>query len=169
LSGALIITAGLGPADQARFDRLRNEHFPPERNYLTAHLTMFHALPPSSEAEVRAALGEAAIGSAPAADVAGLIDLGGGVAFRIRSAELERIRADLSDRFHGLLTAQDSGGWRPHITIQNKVPPSEARKLRTVLEAAFKPRPLAITSLDLHRYLGGQWKPIRRYPFRGLT
>ena len=169
MSGALIVTAGLGPADQARFGRLRREHFPPERNHLGAHLTMFHALPPSSEAEVRAALREAATGPAPAAEVAGLIDLGGGVAFRIRSEGLERIRADLSERFHGLLTAQDGGGWRPHITVQNKVPPGEARKLRAALESAFEPRPLAIASLDLHRYLGGPWEPIRSFPFRGQS
>jgi hypothetical protein len=57
------------------------------------------------------------------------MDLGGGVAFRIVSDDLDAIRAELADAFHGLLGAQDAGGWRPHITIQNKVRPKQARAL----------------------------------------
>ena len=55
------------------------------------------------------------------------MDLGGGVAFRVVSPDLDRIREELADDFHGLLGAQDCGGWRPHVTIQNKVAPKEAR------------------------------------------
>jgi len=56
MAGALIVTAELAAEDFAWLDRLRQAHFPPERNRLRAHLTMFHALPPSAEAEVRRAL-----------------------------------------------------------------------------------------------------------------
>ena len=41
----LIVTALLDEAAQQRFDRLRRSHFPPERNHLDAHLTLFHRLP----------------------------------------------------------------------------------------------------------------------------
>ena len=41
----LIVTALLDEAAQERFDRLRREHFPPERSHLAAHLTLFHHLP----------------------------------------------------------------------------------------------------------------------------
>jgi hypothetical protein len=57
--------------------------------------------------------------------------------------------------FHGLLGAQDAGGWRPHVTIQNKVPAKEARALISTLERDFRPRPIAIHGLGLHRYSGG--------------
>ena len=57
------------------------------------------------------------------------MDLGGGVAFRVVSDELDAIRDDIADHFHGLLCAQDAAGWRPHVTIQNKVAPREARAL----------------------------------------
>ena len=40
----------------ARLDSLRRRFFPPERNVLSAHLTLFHALPGGGEAEIRAAL-----------------------------------------------------------------------------------------------------------------
>ena len=95
------------------------------------------------------------------------MDLGGGVAFRIVSPELDSIRGELAEDFFGLLGAQDAGGWRPHVTIQNKVSPKEARALKTKLESDFRPRPLEITGLGLHRYLGGPWEKIAVYSFRG--
>lgn len=94
------------------------------------------------------------------------MDLGGGTAFRIVSNDLDSIRDELASAFHGLLSAQDAGGWRPHVTIQNKVAPKTARELRQLLEAEFRPRPLAIRGLGLHRYLGGPWEDLAVYPFR---
>jgi len=167
MAGALIVTAELGPEDQAWLDRLRRAHFPPERNHLPAHLTMFHALPPSVEVEVRHELASFGSEPRPRAWIEGLIDLGGGVAFRIVSPDLDRIRRDLAERFHGLLSAQDSGGWRPHVTIQNKVPLKQARALRLRLESSFQPRSLAISGLAVHRYLGGPWERLGSYSFRG--
>jgi hypothetical protein len=106
-------------------------------------------------------------GRAPAARTDGLMDLGGGVAFRVISPELDRIREGLVHDLHGLLGAQDSSGWRPHVTIQNKVAPKVARALIASLEREFRPRPLAISGLGLHRYLGGPWEQLAIYPFRG--
>ena len=166
MAGALIVTAELAAPDQAWLDKLRRRHFPPERNQLQAHLTMFHALPPSAESEVRARLFEAVRTPPPRAVVAGLMNLGGGVAYRIVSDDLDRIREDLAADFHGLLSAQDSGGWRPHVTIQNKVKEREALALLNELEAGFKAMPLGIRGLGLHRYLGGPWEEIALFPFR---
>ena len=166
MAGALIVTAEIGSSDLSWLDRLRRAHYPPERNQLRAHLTMFHALPPSAEGEVKRALAQISAEASPRASVEGLVDLGGGVAFRIVSPDLDEIRAELAANFHGLLSAQDSGGWRPHVTIQNKVAPKEARALLATLEVGFRPRPLAIAGLGLHRYLGGPWKPVARFAFR---
>ena len=164
MAGALIVSAELGPADFGWLEGLRRAHFPPERNQLPAHLTMFHALPPSAESELRGRLAELARQPAPRASVEGLMDLGGGVAFRIVSPALDTIRDQLADAFHGSLSAQDSGGWRPHVTIQNKVPPRVARALKESLERNFTPRPLG-----LHRYLGGPWEKLGVYSFRGAS
>jgi len=166
LAGALIVTAEFGPADFAWFDRQRREHFPPERNQLPAHLTLFHALPPSALAEARSRLAAAARRSPPHAFVSGLMSLGGGVAYRIHSPELEEIREELAEAFHGLLSAQDCAGWRPHVTIQNKVAPKAAKALFNQLEATLERRPLTFSGLALHEYLGGPWAPIARWPFR---
>ncbi len=94
------------------------------------------------------------------------MDLGGGAAFRVVSEELDAIRDELAHDLHGLLGAQDAGGWRPHVTIQNKVAPMAARELLRSLDRDFQPRPLRIARLGLHRYLGGPWETIAIYKFR---
>ena len=95
------------------------------------------------------------------------MDLGAGTALRVESEELEDIRADLAEAMRGMLTPQDRGPWSPHVTIQNKVEPREAKALQQRLRAGFEPRPLAIAGLASWRYLGGPWEPLRRYMFRG--
>jgi hypothetical protein len=167
MAGPLIVTAELAPEDQAWLDRLRRAHYPAERNQLPAHLTMFHALPPSSEVELRSRLSNFAAGARPQAWIEGLMNLGGGVAFRIVSPDLDGIRAEMAHDLRGLLSAQDLGGWRPHVTIQNKVAPRVAKALIEQLERGFNRRPLAISGLGLHRYLGGPWEKLAIYPFRG--
>ena len=162
----IIVTALLGAADQEWFDGLRRAHFPRERNHLAAHLTMFHHLPPSIERELRQRLTEATRGlPAPSARTAGPYSLGRGVAFRIDSDGLARIRGELAEAFAGLLTPQDAGGWRAHVTVQNKVEPPVAKALLAMLAAGFKPRPVAIAGLAAHWYRGGPWEPISRHMF----
>lgn len=163
----IIVAALFAPEDLAWLDGLRRAHFPPERNQLTAHLTMFHHLPPSSADELRQRLSSVTRGAPkPPARTAGLMSLGRGVAIRIDSAALEEVRDDLATAFAGLLTPQDSAGWRPHVTIQNKVAPEEARSLMTELSASFSDRPLRIAGLGAWLYRGGPWEPLSRHMFR---
>lgn len=166
MSGALIVTAGLGPEDFAWLDGERRTYFPPERNQLSAHLTMFHALPPSAEAEAARLLSELSRRPPPRATVAGLMNLGRGVAYRIASEDLEQVRGEIAEHFHGYLSAQDSQGWRPHVTVMNKAEPAAAKAVLRTLESQFGPRPLKIAALELHRYLGGPWERLGRWPFR---
>jgi 2'-5' RNA ligase len=168
VAGALILTAELGAEDFAWLDALRRCHYPADRNQVPAHLTLFHAVAPSAEQEVRGRLAELAARPAPSARIAGISDLGGGVALRIVSSDLDALRAELANDLHGLLGAQDSGGWRPHVTIQNKVAPNVARELVRSLEQELQPRPLRIAGLGLHRYLGGPWETLATYKFRGV-
>lgn len=96
----------------------------------------------------------------------GLLNLGRGVAIRVRSPKLAAIREELAGAFIDLLTPQDAAGWRPHVTIQNKVQPHEARALYGALNEAFRPRPVRISALAAWWYRGGPWELIARYPFR---
>jgi hypothetical protein len=166
MAGALIVTAELAPADFAWLDQLRRAHYPADRNQLPAHLTLFHSLPPSAQGEARRTLARLASNPPPRASIPGLMDLGGGVAFRVVSPELDAIRRELAAAFHGLLSAQDSSGWRPHVTLQNKVQPKQARALLAELQREFRPRPLAIHGFGLHRYLAGPWERVAIFPCR---
>lgn len=162
----IILTALLAPADFAYFDALRRAHFPPERNVIPAHLTLFHHLPPGVAREVKQRLvAETQRVPPPTARIAGLLNMGRGVAFRIESAALEAIRARLADAFAPLLTPQDRAGWRPHVTVQNKVAPTAARALLDTLGADFVPRPVAIAGLASWWYRGGPWEPLSRHMF----
>ena len=163
---ALIVTAALGAADLGRLDALRRAHFPPDRNQLPAHLTLFHALPPSAEGEARSQLARLAAAPAPRATLAAPYSLGGGVAYRVDSPELATLRETIADHFHGLLSAQDRAGWRAHITIQNKVLLPVAKALLNALLADHRDRPLAIRGIELHRYLGGPWQLLGQWRFR---
>jgi 2'-5' RNA ligase superfamily len=166
----IIITAEMGKADQAWANALRARHFPPERNYLDAHITLFHHLPPSHLAEIKTRL--AALTSeytAPTARLTEVMMLGRGVAYRIDSPELLAIREELANVFQGLLTPQDQATPRLHITVQNKVEPATAKALHAELSATFKPRPLAISGLAAHYYRGGPWEHIQSWKFRGPT
>jgi len=166
-SGPLIVTALFGDGDNGWLQELRRAHYPAERNQVPAHLTLFRQLPPTIGAELDRRLATYAATPPPRALVAGVLDLGQGTALRVESEELEDIRYDLAEALRGLLTPQDLAPWRPHVTIQNKVAPREARRLQAQLRAAFAPRPLAIRGLATWRYLGGPWERVKSHAFRG--
>ncbi|WP_120717629.1 2'-5' RNA ligase family protein [Tsuneonella amylolytica] len=163
----LIVTAELPEAIQSRADQLRTAHFPPDRNHLRAHVTLFHALPPSAEAEVRDALAAEARAKPVPARLDSVMNLGRGTAFRIESPQMLALRERLADRFHGLLTPQDEHKPRLHVTVQNKVAPSEAKALQQHLAAGFQSRDFAFAGLALHYYRGGPWETVKRWSFRG--
>lgn len=163
----IIVTATFGDGDNGWLQESRRAHFPPGRNQVPAHLTLFHHLPPGLESELSRRLSEATRRPPPRAEIVGVIDLGRGTAFRVESEALEDVRAGLAEAFHGLLIPQDCAPWRAHITIQNKVEPRMAKALQQQLRTTFEPRPLAIRGLSSWRYLGGPWDAIRSHAFRG--
>ncbi|ANY21018.1 hypothetical protein A6F68_02523 [Tsuneonella dongtanensis] len=166
-SAPLIVTAELPEALQSRADQLRKAHFPPERNFLKAHVTLFHALPPMIEDEVREALAAEARSAPVEARLEGVMSLGRGTALRIASPAMLALRERLAERFHGMLTPQDSHAPRLHVTIQNKVSPDEAKALQAALADRIEPRAFAFRGLALHRYLGGPWETVQFWAFRG--
>ncbi len=161
----LVLTLQLDEAAQERFDALRRAHFPPERNHLQAHVTLFHALPAAYEDEVRADLRASAQRPAYDVDVVRVRSLGRGVAYDLRSPELAAQRGELARRWQPWLTPQDARPHAAHVTVQNKVTPERARALLRELEAGFAPYAVRATGLALWRYLGGPWEPVGTYRF----
>lgn len=163
----LILTAKLPPDLHRRFTDLRRQHFPPERNYLEAHVTLFHALPAMCEDEARRFLARLAGETGPVpAQVEGLMPLGSGTAIRLASPALLALRDLIADHFHGMLSAQDSHRPRLHVTIQNKVTAREAKALQSTLAGTILPQAFAFPGLALYRYLGGPWELLREFVFR---
>jgi 2'-5' RNA ligase len=166
VTAPLVVTVLLTEEAQRRFDRLRAAHFPAERNWLAAHVTLFHALPGERLAAVDADLAAAA--DRPPFDVAvtGVRFLGRGVAYTLASAELAALRADLAAAWAADLTPQDRQRHAPHVTVQNKVDPAVARALHAELAATFVPETVPARGLGLWRYRGGPWEPVAEHPFR---
>ena len=162
----LILTLLLDPVATDRFDALRRAHFPPERNVLSAHVTLFHALPGEREGQIRADLGEAAHRAPFPVQVWRLRSLGRGVAYDLRSDELTRLRKALAAGWADDLTPQDRAWHAPHVTVQNKTTPARARALLAELAEDFAPYDVQAEGLALWRYLGGPWEALGRWDFR---
>lgn len=151
----------------ARLDAERRRRFPPERNHLRAHLTLFHALPGEHFEDVFAAVRAAAPSAPLPATVDRLLKLGRGVAYHVHCPPLLAVRAAIAGA--GLaLTAQDRQPWRrPHVTVQNKVTPAEADALFDTLSERFAPWPTAVVALRLWHYRGGPWSHAADVPLTG--
>lgn len=94
----LLITAELPPDVLAWADALRRAYYPPDRNRLRAHVTLFHALPPSVEAELLEVLGRLARSPAPQARIEGLMKLDRGTALAVESPAMEALHARIAER-----------------------------------------------------------------------
>ncbi|WP_405049337.1 2'-5' RNA ligase family protein [Rhizobium sp. BK661] len=162
----MILTARLPEQDLAFFDGLRRIHFPPGRNHVTAHLTVFYRVSDWHLSTIHQLLEVVASSHSPMqASTTGIWHLGSGVAFTLDSPELERIRGVLREKFEPWLSPEDKQGWRPHITIQNGADRARVAASYAAVTAAFQPRLLSITGLDLWTYRGGPWRAEGSFAF----
>lgn len=147
---------------------MRQRHFPPERNVVPAHLTLFHALPGDQAGQIARELG-AMCRAQKTFDLTatGPRSLGRGVALGFASPELVALRQALAREWRDWLTPQDSAKIAPHVTVQNKVAPQAARALLTELQSGFEPFTMRAEGLNLWRYLGGPWRHERLFRFGG--
>ena len=167
-SRPLILTLGLDPENQARFERERRQFFPARLNRIPAHINLFHALPGADEAAIRAVLAQHSGSLAPfALHVADLMRLGRGVAYTVAAPELDHLHAQLRARWLPALSRQDLQPFRLHVVVQNKAIPEEARTLYTRLDSSFRPWTAMAERLLLWRYEGGPWTALGEFPFAG--
>lgn len=160
-----ILTARIDTQSQDFFDKMREQHFPKERNLLNAHLTLFHKLP--DNIDILQTLEKCDVKSTKAT-VSNLKNIGHGVAYFIDCPELELLHQRLKKEFLHHLNPQDIQSIRLHITIQNKVRPEEARALLHELNQSFQPFEILIQGLDLWHYLDGPWQHYQYFPFHSL-
>lgn len=162
----LIVTLKLDAVSFDRLNELRKIHFPPERNLLSAHLSLFHSLPGEELPTICSCLQQicARTVAMPIA-FPRVKTLGRGVAIEVTGDELQQLHAHLAKRFCSWLTPQDRQGFRPHVTVQNKVSPQRARELYEALAQDWNMPPGQALGLLLWEYQGGPWLPIKEFPF----
>lgn len=160
----LILTLGINEEAQQYFDDLRRRYFPSERNFLKAHITLFHMLPdePTIYDDLNQIAEKQPIFSLQAERIA---SIGKGTAIKIKSQELMSLHRALQDCWSEFLSTQDKQKLWAHITIQNKVSPERARELQTLLNIGFKPFRFRASGFRLWRYLGGPWEELAVFKF----
>ncbi|WP_201839531.1 2'-5' RNA ligase family protein [Microvirga zambiensis] len=162
----LILTLQLDERSFAFFDAQRRRYFPPERNFIPAHLTLFHALPGEYLAAIMREIEACTSDRRPfTLDVTGLRSLGRGVAYALESTELAQLRRQLALAWNDRLKSQDRQNHQPHVTVQNKVDPTQARALLEELCESFEPFQVEATGLELWWYRGGPWETVRSFSF----
>lgn len=162
-----IITARMDEQSFTFFDGLRKRYFPPERNFIRAHLTLFHNLPGEKLRAISADLdGIAAVTSEVELNFTGWRSLGRGVAMNIESPGLSAVRSEIVRRWAATLKPQDLQPFRPHITVQNKVEPATAKELLDHLDGEGCPASGVAVGLELWRYDGGPWESVAFYAFK---
>lgn len=160
-----MLTLAVDDRSQAAWDELRERWFPPGRLVVGAHLTLFHALPGSREDDVVADVRSATAIPPFPLHVDGLRFLGRGVALRVHAPRLDRLHDRLRRRWRPWLTPQDNQPLSAHVTVQNKVPPEQARRTLALLEEAFEPWEAIATGVDVWHYEGGPWSFRTTVPF----
>ncbi len=164
----LILTLGLAEDAQVFFEGERRRYFPARLNRIPAHVSLFHALPGEDLPAIQALLEREAAALAPfPLEVHDLMKMGRGVAYALRSPALDRLHGRLRAAWLPALTRQDMQPFRPHVVVQNKVDPEEARRLYAKLSQSFRQWTVEAASLLLWHYEGGPWAPAGVFPLRG--
>lgn len=164
----LLVTLGFDAPTFERLDALRVRYFPPERNFIPAHVSLFHHLPGAEEAEIDAALAEAAASRGPIAlRFPSLRRMDQGMMAVVEAPGLPAIHERLVRAFRSWLTPQDRQPFRSHVTIMNKAKREQAAQAFGELQAAWSPWTGIGDRLLLWEYRGGPWDAVASYPFTG--
>jgi hypothetical protein len=154
----LILTLMLDETSQEFFNEQRKKYFPAERNYLDAHLTLFHHLPANENKLLQDIALVMATYKTMQLQVTDIKHTGRGLAYKIECDVLLQMHRYMQQLWSAWLIPQDQHRLWPHITIQNKVSADDATLLKAQLDRQFTPFTAAGIGLALYQYLGGPWK-----------
>ena len=160
----LILTISLDRNSEDYFTRLRTAHYPKHRNYIAAHLTLFHRLP-SGNATINRMVEEHSNRAILPIQVTGITNPVNGVAYTLFSEELMALHKAMQRSLGGYLIRRDRGVYRPHITVQHQVTALKAQRTASLLMQDFKPFTVQGTGIAAWLYKKGKWEPVREYPF----
>lgn len=162
----LIVTAKMDAESFEFLNALRKAYFPPERNHLAAHITLFHHLPGEYLSEIEDHLKITASRQYEFKLLFGEIKfIGRGSIARIESPDLVSLRNKLANYWSDWLTSQDKQKFMPHVTLQNKTESEEARLVYEKLKESWEPRTGTATALQLWHYRNGPWQLANEFVF----
>ncbi len=167
MTAPLVLTLALEERSQRRFEHERATLFPAGRTHVSAHVTLFHALPASLRPDVEQALAPLADQPPPEVRVTGVRSLGRGAAYDVSCPQVQEWHRAWQCRWAAELTRQDAAGLRLHVTVQNKVDPALARHTVARLQQQFEPWTTTAVALRLWRYDGGPWTHLADTVFTG--
>ncbi len=164
----LILTAILDSSSNVFFNQKRKQYFPADRNFIDAHLTLFHHLPgevnlintlqvlchQQKQIELK---------------VTQPVSIGKGVAYKIESKALISLHKTLQKQWSDKLTMQDRQGLWPHITVQNKVSVQQAKQTLEEVRIGFIPFTAYAIGLKLWKYCNGPWEEFQQFVFEGKS
>ncbi|MDQ2753084.1 MAG: 2'-5' RNA ligase family protein, partial [Bacteroidota bacterium] len=162
----LVLTVTLDETSQIFFNQKRVFYFPPERNFIHAHLTLFHHLP--GEINICNTI-QSICHQQKQIElmVKQPVSIGKGVAYQIESKVLVSLHKALQKQWIDVLTMQDRQGLWPHITVQNKVTHQQAGQTLQELKNGFVPFTTYAKGLTLWKYLNGPWEEWKQFVFAG--
>ena len=162
----LILTLTLDPALFHRLDEMRAKYFPSDRNFLAAHVTLFHHLPGETLETVVSHLQSVCEKTQKFnVDLPTVRFLGRGVALDLHSPQLLVLRASLVSVWIDWLTRQDQQKYQPHVTVQNKVDAAVAANLFNLMSSSWVPLKGQAVGLSLWFYRNGPWEPAESFRF----
>ncbi len=151
--GATIITAKMDVQSFEKLNLLREKYFPKDRNFLQAHITLFHKLPESFDLKFMT------LPTTPLPiEFTQPYFMGFGTAIEARSPELSQLRTQIKNQVSDVLTRQDHQLKKFHVTIQNKVPADQAKTFFHDFKNQWTPFSGEIVGLLIHEYLDGPWR-----------
>lgn len=161
-----VLTLNTDAEHHKRVTDLRTKYFPPNLNKLSAHITLFRALPGSKLPMIQEAIQDVVQQYHPFFVSTGApFMLAHGVGLVVRADPAQEIFQALKERWISFLSKQDHS-FRPHYTIQNKVEDrSIVEKTSDEIRGTFTGSRGTANGLTLHLYYKGYWAPKQFYPF----
>lgn len=165
-----ILALHTDPTHHQAVTALRNQHFPPNINKLSAHVALFRALPGSQLPVIQSAIQHLVHHHDPFPISTGEPFLmAHGVGLHVHVEPAPHIFRTLKEQWNGFLSKQDQS-FRAHYTIQNKVQSSVAQESLVAIRSGpdrFEGSTGIVTGLSLYLYDRGYWTLKHTYPFRG--
>jgi hypothetical protein len=162
---SLILTLKLDQSAESYFQNLRIQHYPPSRNQIPAHISLFHYLPGEDESQIEKDLKSVCQRDQFSLQILPPKLMGAGVMFPVKSPELEAMHATLKHKWQRWLKPQDLQGYRPHIVVQNKVSREIAQTTLINLNFDHPFSAVIAEGLLLWEYQNGPWCLKNTYQF----